>query len=69
MKDIYKFVKEYFWDEKYFSCTRESIANRSVEHIHMHFIPGKLQWKYIRKMLENQWFPIVQELDTTKKIF
>ena len=67
MKDIYKFVKEYFWDEKYFSCTRESIANRSVEHIHMHFIPGKLQWKYLRKMLENQWFPIVQELDITQK--
>lgn len=67
MKDIYKFVKEYFWDENYFSATRESIGNRSVEHIHMHFIPWKLQWKYLRKMLENQGYPIVQELDITEK--
>lgn len=67
MKDIYSFVKDYFWEESYFSCTRESMWNRSVEHYHMHFVPWRLQWKYLRKMLENQWYPIVQELDINEK--
>jgi hypothetical protein len=34
----------------------------------MHFIPGALQWKYLRKMLENQGFPIEENLDITKKM-
>jgi hypothetical protein len=38
------------------------MANRSVEHLHMHFLAGKLQWRYLRKMLENQWFPIKEDL-------
>jgi hypothetical protein len=28
----------------------------------MHFLVWKLQWKYLRKMLEKQGFPIKQEL-------
>lgn len=67
MKDIYSFVKDYYWEENYFSCTRESMWNRSIEHYHMHFIPWRLQWKYLRKMLENQGYPIVQELDINEK--
>lgn len=62
LADIYAFMKSYYWEKQYFSCTRESFANRSIEHFHMHFIPGKLQWKFIRKMLELQWFPIHEEL-------
>ncbi|NDK08461.1 hypothetical protein EOM39_04420 [Candidatus Gracilibacteria bacterium] len=67
MKDIYSFVKDYFGEENYFSCTRESMGNRSIEHYHMHFVPGRLQGKYLRKMLENQGYPIVQELDINEK--
>lgn len=67
MKDIYSFVKDYFWDENYFSCTRETMGNRSIEHYHMHFVPWRLQWKYLRKMLENQGYLIVQELDINEK--
>lgn len=67
LKEIHKFVKDWFWEENYFSCTRESMWNRSVEHIHIHFIPGRLQWKYLRKMLENQGYPIHQELDINEK--
>jgi len=67
LKYIYKFMEEWFWDENYFSCTRESMWNRSVEHYHMHFIPWRLQWKYLRKMLENQWYPVHQELDINEK--
>jgi diadenosine tetraphosphate (Ap4A) HIT family hydrolase len=62
LQDIYIFVKSFFWEKEYFSFTRESMANRSVEHLHIHFLVGKLQWKYLRKMLEKQGFPISQEL-------
>lgn len=63
LKVIYEFAKDWFWEENYFSCTRETMANRSVEHFHIHFVPWKLQGKYLRKMLQNQGFPIVENLD------
>jgi len=62
LKEIHLFVKTFYWEEQYFSSTRETMWNRSVEHIHMHFIPWRLQWKYLRKMLENQGYPIKEEL-------
>ncbi len=62
LKTIHKFVRDYFWDKDYFSATRESMWNRSVEHLHIHFVIWKLQWKYLRKMLELQWYPIKEEL-------
>jgi len=62
LKGINNFVRDFFAWENYFSATRESMANRSVEHLHIHYIPWKLQWKYIRKMLEWQWFPIKEDL-------
>jgi len=58
LENVHKFVKNFYWEENYFSCTRESMWNRSIEHYHMHFIPWRLQWQYLRKMLENQGFPI-----------
>ena len=61
--DIYKFMKEYFGEKHYFSCTRESMSNRSIEHFHMHFIPWALQGKFVRKMLEWQGFPIQEKLE------
>ena len=60
--EVHSFVKTFFWEKHYFSCTRETMANRSIEHFHMHFISGKLQGKYLRKMLEDQGFPIKQDL-------
>ena len=62
LRMIYAYMKEYFKNKEYFSCTRETMGNRSIEHYHMHFIPGKLQGKYLRKMLELQWFPIEEHL-------
>ena len=62
-KQVHLFIKNYFWDEDYFSCNRETMWNRSIEHLHIHFIPWILKWKYLRKMLMDQWFPIVEKLD------
>ncbi len=66
-KDVQKFMKNFYADEHYFSCTRESMGHRSIEHLHIHFVPWRLQWKYLRKMLQNQGYPIVQELDINEK--
>lgn len=44
------------------------MENRSIEHFHQHFIPGKLQGKYLRNMLMNQGFPVVQYLEDTREL-
>lgn len=63
LSEVHKIVKDFFKDDSYFSFTRESMSNRSVEHLHMHFLVWKLQWKFLRKMLELQWFPIKESLE------
>lgn len=62
LKEIHNIAKDFFKEENYFSTTRETIEARSVEHLHIHFVPWKLQGKFIRKMLELQGFPIKQDL-------
>lgn len=42
LHDVYAEIKKLYGDKNYFSCTRESMANRSIEHLHIHFLPGKL---------------------------
>lgn len=37
LKNIQRFVKDFYIEENYFSCTRETMWNRSVEHLHIHF--------------------------------
>ena len=63
LKDVHLFIKDFYWDDNYFSCLRETMANRSIEHLHMHFIPWVLKGRYLRKMLMDQGFPIVEKID------
>lgn len=66
--EVHTWIQKYYesrW-KWYFSCTRETMSDkdgdtRSLEHYHIHFLPGKLQGKYLRKMLENQGFPIQED--------
>lgn len=51
-----KYIKEFFGEEWYFSFTRESMAERSVEHLHTHYIPGKLKRRTLTEMLIEQGF-------------
>jgi diadenosine tetraphosphate (Ap4A) HIT family hydrolase len=53
-------------EQDYFSSTRETMGNRSIEHYHMHFLPGRLQGKFLRCMLEGQGFPITAEVQIKK---
>ena len=66
LKDVHQFMESYFKWQKYFSFTRETLDNwlsRSVEHLHMHFVPGVLYWKYLMLMLKNQGFPVNREFN------
>jgi len=66
---VHEFMKEFYQnngEKDYFSATRETMWNRSVEHYHMHFIPWRLQGKFLRCMLENQWYPIDAEVQIKK---
>ncbi len=54
IQQVQKFVKKYFWEEDYFSFTRETFGNRSLEHYHIQFLNGKLEGKFLRKMLKGQ---------------
>ncbi len=58
LQNVHKFVKEFYGNESYFSMTRETLSNRSVEHYHMHFLPGKLSDTPIINMLKDQGFPV-----------
>jgi len=62
LHEVHKSAKEYFGENNYFSFTRETLSNaRSVEHYHIHFIAGIIRGEYLRKMLENQGFPVKED--------
>ena len=52
--EAYSFIKEFYQDKPYFSFTRESLEERSVEHVHTHFISGDLERKTVVEMLKKQ---------------
>lgn len=60
--EVEKFVYNFFQWESYFTFMRESIQNRSMEHIHYHFIPGKINYKHLEYILLDQGFT-QQELE------
>lgn len=62
MPEVHAWIRDFYKGKVYFSCARENdMEQRSIEHYHLHFMPGKLQGKYLRKMLQNQGFPIEAE--------
>lgn len=40
--EIEKYIERYFSGEDYFSFTRHTNEGKSIEHIHYHYLPGKL---------------------------
>lgn len=53
---IEKFVYDFFDGASYFTFMRESLQNRSLEHIHYHFLPGKLNYTHLEYILKDQGF-------------
>ena len=54
--EMYNFISEYYWNEEYFSLTRESFWGRSIEHLHTHFIPWKIHGSDVEGILKKQGF-------------
>jgi len=53
---VEKFVYDFYKWWSYFTFMRESIQNRSLEHIHYHFLPGKISYNDLEYMLKKQGF-------------
>jgi len=47
--------KIYDW-EKYFSFIRQAPENRSLEHLHYHYLPGNLWYRTVEDILREQWY-------------
>ena len=54
--NIERFVYDYFDGESYFTFMRESLQNRSLEHVHYHFLPWKINYKHLEYILLEQGF-------------
>lgn len=53
---IEKFIYDFYNGKPYFTFMRESIQNRSLEHIHYHFLPGKINYKHLEYLMVEQGF-------------
>ena len=53
---VRNFMKDYYKWEDYFSFLRETNGGKSLNHMHYHFLPGKIFDTDIENMLKKQWF-------------
>ena len=47
----------FMWDvngKKYFSFIRQAVENRSLEHLHYHYLPGNLPYSSTEDILRKQ---------------
>lgn len=61
---VEKFIFDFFWGKSYFTFMRESLQNRSLEHIHYHFLPGKMNYKHLEYVLLEQGFTNQLDLES-----
>jgi len=53
---VEKFMEEFYLKKgkEYFSFVRQSPLSRSLEHLHYHYLPGKIYYKNIEEMLKKE---------------
>jgi len=56
LKEVEKFMKDFYKEKEYFMFVREARESRSLEHIHYHFLPGRIPYDDIEIILKKQWF-------------
>lgn len=54
LHEVHTFIKDFFRDDDYFSLTRESLTGRSLEHLHIHFIPWAIYANDIEAALDKK---------------
>jgi len=55
-REVEKFMKDFYWEKEYFMFLREARESRSLEHIHYHFVPGRIPYDDIEIILKKQGF-------------
>jgi hypothetical protein len=53
---VEKFIYDFYQWGAYFTFMRESLQNRSLEHIHYHFLPWKISYSDLEYFLKKQGF-------------
>jgi len=56
LKDVEKFILNYYKDTQYFVFLRETFYWRSIAHIHYHYLPWNIHGSDFAKILKKQWF-------------
>lgn len=54
LKEVEKFMHEYYKWENFFSFIRETNWWKSIKHLHYHFLPGIIYAKALEKMFDEQ---------------
>ena len=55
-RNVATFIHDFYKWKRYFSFIRESVKNRSLEHLHYHFLPGNICYDDIESFLKKQGF-------------
>ena len=48
------FLEGQYGDQRYFSFTRNALENRSLEHLHYHYMPGNIYYSTLENMMKDQ---------------
>ena len=56
LKNIHKFMYNFYEKEEYFSFLRETFSGRSIEHLHYHYMPGNIYSNQFAEILNKQWY-------------
>ncbi len=54
LKEVEKFMSNYYWNQNYFSFIRQTNWGKSIKHLHYHFLPWVLYSKYLEEALYEQ---------------
>jgi len=56
LKNIHKYLYDFYETNKYFSFLRETFQWRSIKHMHYHYLPWNIQWDDFASILNKQWY-------------
>ena len=56
MREAEKQMEIMYDGKRYFSFIRQAVANRSLEHLHYHYLPGNLPYRSTEDILRKQWY-------------
>ena len=52
LKEVEKFMANFYWNQQYFAFIRESFFWRSIAHLHYHYLPWNIHGSEFAKILK-----------------